>query len=95
MTENYAKRTVKNWRCHCCWGDLEKIQIEPGKWEVRCRRAALGLCSGGGFVSQHYVNKRLQQDAIDYQDARYNLKNILFPARPKANERELLQDLGF
>jgi hypothetical protein len=74
---------------------LEKFQLEAGKWEVRCRRLTCGLCSGGGFVSAHYVNKRKQQDAIDYLDARYNLTNVLFPNRPKANERELLQELGF
>ena len=29
-------------------------------------------------LSGHYVNKRLQQDAI-YQDARFNLKIFCFP----------------
>lgn len=95
MTENYARKTVHNWRCHCCWGELEKFQLETGKWEVRCRRLAYGLCDGGGFVSAHYVDKRRQQDAMDYHDARWNLSDILFPNRPKASERDLLAELGF
>lgn len=95
MNENYARKTVRDWRCHCCWGELEKFQLETaGKWDVRCQRLAVGLCSGGGFVSAHYVEKRRQQDASDFINARYNLAWI-FPKSKPASEAELLQALGF
>ncbi len=94
MTENYARKTVRNWRCHCCWGELEAFQTSPNKWEARCRRLQHGLCSGGGFVSAHYVEKRRQQDASDFINARYNLAWIFKKSDP-ANEAALLHELGF
>jgi hypothetical protein len=67
---------------------------EYNQVEVHCEDSE---CSGMGFVSRRYVEKRSSEDMADYQEARRNLKTALNLPDPNAGKTadQLIKEIGF
>ena len=91
-----ARRFVERYRCSTCWGALEYYpdKDETNLAEVHCYNPD---CSGAGFVSKSYVEKRRSQDEADYHEAKLNLREALHLPNPHEGKTpdQLINELGF
>jgi hypothetical protein len=96
-----ARAFIDRYRCSTCWGTLTFDRItddykdpDYNQVEVHCEDVE---CSGMGFVSGKYVERRSSEDMADYQEARRNLKTALNLPDPNAGKTadQLIKELGF
>lgn len=86
-----ATKYQNHYRCSGCWGRV--VAIYTGKGQSKM------LCSNCGevetFVTEHYVEQRKQEDAIDTADAKRNLASVLGLKKDARTTEELIHELGF
>ena len=80
--------------CACCWGDLGIDRDGPID-QFYCLEGE--ACSGKGFVTSQYAQRRLAESYNELQEVRRNYPDLdpHYPPEVKRNEKELLALLGF
>lgn len=100
VTDPEALRLKHNYVCNICWGDIviEQSRTELDKdghlgTEVRCSNPD---CSGTGFVSKNYAERRKTESHFELIEARNNLSEVLGLEKrePKSVEQNL-KEMGF
>lgn len=86
MDTAFTRRYV----CACCWGDLG-VELRGDPDVYYCLKG--DRCSGKGYVTRRYADKRRQESYFELAEVRRNYPNIE-PA-PKLTEAQLIQALGF
>lgn len=96
MDEAEAVKFIHRYVCSTCWSDLVADRIEGQRYDrsVHCGNEN---CSGAGFVTRKYVEKRRDDDHFDYLDAKRNLGEVLGLPNPNKGKtaEQLLAELGF
>ena len=96
MDEAEAVKFTHRYVCSTCWGDLVADRIDGQRYDrsVHCGNEN---CSGAGFVTRKYVEKRRDDDHFDYLDAKRNLGEALGLPNPYKNQtvEDHLKALGF
>jgi hypothetical protein len=80
---------VEDYVCATCWGLLAEV-FENGQHIVKCTNPD---CTGEGFVTKAYANRRKQDSLAERREARDNLTKIL--NLPRKSKEQLLKELGF
>lgn len=96
LEEIDAARFIQKYACSTCWGNLVADSINGERYlkTVHCGNVN---CTGAGFVTKHYVEKRRTQDHFDHFEAERNLRvalNLPDPMKGKTTE-EILKEIGF
>jgi predicted amidophosphoribosyltransferase len=92
LDRELARKTVKNYCCSNCWGELEILPDlrENGMYFVTCRRCGEQT---KGYVSQYYANTRRSESGFEKMDVTRMLRKCgILKAEVKtvgANLREL------
>jgi hypothetical protein len=85
-----AQRIQRTHRCAGCYGYLT-IGFVNG-FELYC----VSCGNGRGFVSAHYVERKLTESRADSAEATQTLvKCGILPEPPKLSEEEILKSLGY
>ena len=96
MDEAKAEKFIHRYVCSTCWGELVADQVEGQRYNrsVHCGNEG---CSGPGFVTRKYVEKRRDADHFDFLDASRNLRKVLNLPDPNAGKTtdQLIKELGF
>jgi len=96
LEEIEARKFINRYACSTCWGELvaERIPGERYMANVHCGKSD---CTGAGFVTKHYVEKRRTQDHFDHMEAERNLGEVLGIPNPLKGKTadELIKELGF
>jgi len=94
MNLSQARTTLRDYRCATCWGPLVALDLqnEAREFDVHCANPE---CSGTGFVTAAYVDRRRSDDLADYSDAAYNLRDVLPGLKSGKTADEIIQELGF
>jgi hypothetical protein len=85
--------TMRDCLCAQCWGPLTCSPLHSGQWFVYCKNCG----EYAGFVTKKYVERRKQQDCIDYIDVYYMLTtmHLLPEEEPTKSDERILEELGF
>ncbi len=95
LNSNLARRTVKNYRCSNCWGELEKKPDPAGTQDsyiVTCKKCC---DETKGYVTEHYV-KRMQSNS-EFQKrevVRMLRKQNILPSEDRT-ATQILSEMGF
>ncbi len=91
-----AQDFTRKYVCSVCWGNLTREWVE-GKHGVDAVYCGNPGCSGTGFVTRKYAERRRDQSNSDYIEARHNLGKALNLPNPLAEKTadELIKELGF
>lgn len=90
-----AQKFVQKYVCATCWGNLTKQWVE-GKHHIDRVFCDNPNCSGNGFVTRKYAERKLDQDHIDFIEARHNLEKVLNLPNPNKGKTadQLINELG-
>ncbi len=89
MDNHFTRRYV----CACCWGDLG-VEAHGDPDVYYCLRGP-ERCSGKGFVTRRYAEKRLEESHYELLEVRHNYPNIEPSTAVKLTEAQILQSLGY
>lgn len=96
MHRDEARIFIDRYRCSTCWGWLtrDSDKENPMIVTVHCEKQD---CTGAGFVTAKYVEKRRGESELDYREAKRNLSEALKLPNPNAGKTadQLLKELGF
>jgi hypothetical protein len=97
LTAELAEKTVKNYACSNCWGDLELTpdMRENDMYFVICKKCQ---DETKGYVTKWFVHKRRVESEFEARDVTRLLRKagIISDPRPLPKSRELnLKELGF
>lgn len=96
LEEIEARKFIQRYACSTCWGELvaEPVKDERYTCLVHCSNPE---CTGAGFVTKHYIERRRTEDHFDRFEAERNLGEALGLQNPLKNKttEELLHELGF
>lgn len=96
MDAELARKTVKDYCCSNCWGDLE---LTP---DLRGNGLYFAVCSKckdetKGYVTRYFANRRRTESEFELRDATRLLQEIGIMPNPNAGKtrEQLLKELGF
>ena len=99
MLDDQALRTKHKYVCNLCWGDLvveqtDQVDERTGFLlsDVYCGNPG---CTGTGFVTRFYAERRVNGSSLEYQDAYENLAELLGLKRKRIPIDQALKELGF
>ena len=96
-----ARAFVDRYRCSTCWGGLVADMITDDIHNEDYRNRNIHCenpdCTGAGFVTTKYVDRKLSEDRADYIEAKMNLGKTLHLPDPYKNQtiEDHLKALGF
>lgn len=87
--------TARDYVCAVCWGSLVIDHIDARHDNVHCAQG--DECTGQGFVTRKYAERRLKESASEYVEARWNLKEALRlkSSLTSKDEQAIYKELGF
>jgi DNA-directed RNA polymerase subunit RPC12/RpoP len=89
-----ARKTVKNYACSNCWGELELRPDlrEADKYFVVCKK-----CQDDtrGYVTQYFVNTRRSASEFEKRDVTRLLQSIGVIQKPQRTQAEIMNSMGF
>lgn len=88
MDTSFTRRYV----CACCWGDLG-IEFKGDPETYYCLKGP-ERCSGRGFVTRRYAERRLSESRGELAEVRRSYPD-LDRRRVRMSETQLLASLGF
>lgn len=93
MSANLADKTIRDYVCSICWGNLRgEPQHGTPNWVVCCSKCD----ETRGFVSKFYVDERRQQDHFDAYEVNRLLQDLgIIDRPPQKPEDQILDELGF
>lgn len=94
LNSGLARKTVKNFACSNCWGDLE---LHPdltgnGNYFALCQRCG---DETKGYVTKYFVNRRRTESHFELLDAKRMLQKIGVIEKPMKSANQMLKELGF
>jgi hypothetical protein len=95
-----AQRDAKRYVCAVCWGDLSIIETDEG-YRVICPKSNAGECTGSGFVTRRYAQRRKEESKVEKMEVRYiyihqyKMPEIIGLPRETKSQAQLLSELGF
>ena len=95
LDADLARKTVKNYACSNCWGDLEITpdMRENGMYFVVCQKCQ---DETKGYVTKYFVAKQRTASEFEKRDAVRMLQDIgVLPPREKKPAGAMLKELGF
>lgn len=90
MHYTIAQRTVRDYVCAGCWGQLTRTRIDHETDNVECTN-----CDAVGFVTRSYADGRKSKSGAELSE----VLNVLYqcgelPKPPRKSEAKLLEELG-
>ena len=85
-----ARYIAENYLCSHCWGHLEVRPAEEGFYQVICHNCGAGV----GFHSKSYVQRKRDNDKVDYLDAKHNLAGVLGIERKTPSKKEIEETIN-
>ena len=82
-----ARRTVRDYVCAVCWGQLVNFFDATHAW-IKC---ANPNCQGGGYVTRAYADRRRSESLGEAAEVRHNLR-FIFPT-PARKAADILKEL--
>jgi hypothetical protein len=96
LTAELAEKTVKNYACSNCWGDLEFTpdMRENDMYFVICKKCQ---DETKGYVTKYFINQRRNESEFEKRDVIRLLHklDILPNPRKGMTEKDLLNQLGY
>lgn len=93
MPERIARKTVKNYVCSNCWGELTLFPAPDRQLVVLC---ATCKDETKGYVTRHYADRRRDASVYDASDAMKLLRKVgALPQLPRRTKEQNLRELGF
>lgn len=96
MNAELAEKTVKDFCCSNCWGDLELVPDLRGNglYFATCKKCQEDT---KGYVTKYFANRRRIESEFEARDAIRVLQKLdILPNPNKGKSRnELLKELGF
>lgn len=86
-------RFTRRYVCACCWGDLG-VERNGNPDIFYCLKGP-ERCSGRGFVTRRYAERRLGESRFELSEVRRNYPNLEGKRQPVLTEAQLLQSLGY
>ena len=83
-----AMSTIKHYRCSKCWGMLTADSLP----KTRLMRVHCWNEDHFGFVREETVDRVVQQDLVDFSEAKSNLRGII-DVGPKISAKQAIEDL--
>jgi type IV secretory pathway VirB4 component len=96
LTSEIARKTVKNYCCSNCWGDLEITtdMRENDMYFVICQKCQ---DETKGYVTKYFANQRRNQSEFEKRDVTRLLQKLeIIPNPRKGMTREdMIKELGY
>ena len=92
MSDELANKTVSNYVCSNCWGDLVKYHAPNRMSRVKCVNCGDDT---PGFVTRWYAEKRRSESMADKLDIQINLRDIFPSEYAGKSPDELVKELGY
>lgn len=93
---DYARKTIKNYGCSACWGDLEMNPDpeNPNQYIVTCKTCKEET---RGYVTKYYIERRRSESVGEERDVKKLLikQNILPDPLAGKSKADLIHELGF
>lgn len=91
MRYDLAMQMEGNYVCSTCWGRLEADKVTMTEYDLHCVNPE---CSGAGFVTKRYAERRRTESYFEYVEVRQNY-GVLFGIDKPQTAEQSLKDLGF
>ncbi len=93
LNAELARKTIKNYACSNCWGDLELAPDlrENGMYFVVCQKCKEET---KGYVTKYFVRTRRAASEFEARDVKKLLQKINAPTARKTDS-QLMKELGF
>lgn len=101
MTDRTATIIHNHYVCNICWGPLTLEESDTirdpgdGRFLSSVIYCSNPNCTGSGFVTKRYTERRCEQSGAEYEDVYKNLAEILGLTREPIPIEQALRELGF
>lgn len=91
MRYDLAMQMEDRYVCSLCWGRLEADKVSATVYDLHCVNPE---CSGAGFVTKRYAERRLTDSYFEAVEVRHNY-GVLFGIDQPITKEQAMKDLGF
>ncbi len=92
MEDALAEKTVRDYVCSSCWGNLQRRPADDRQWVVYCPNCG----NDQYYVTREYAERRRAESRADATEVNKLLQNLgVLPKPPKRSETDILKDIGF
>lgn len=92
MNDALAQKTIHEYVCSRCWGQLTLLADKETRWKITCLKCG----DDQGFVTREYAVQRQAESAAEAIEVKQLLAGlgVIQPAPKKSNE-QIIRELGF